>query len=236
MNYFSQQKTQRIHKDQGGFLLIEMLVAVFIFSIVMFISLGAVLTLIDANRKNQSTKSVINNLTLVVNSIAKNLAISSKYYCGDAAISYPGGPNDLTAFTGVEADCPAETPSNSITFLSTEDRNGNGEPDVVRYRFEVVDEETMVGRISKSVDSKVDFVPVTAPEVKISNLQFYISNTDPLIIYPDTSKEYVQSPSLQPNVVILIEGYAGRDEDTGTRFHIQTSVSQRSLNVIYVEN
>src|SRR5690349_7501493 len=117
--------TQKPIHNKKGFLLIEMLVAIFVFSIVMFMSIGAVLTLVDANKKNQSTKSIINNMTLVINGIAKSLVISDKFYCGDAPGSYPG--NDPADFTGEFADCPnTETPSNSITFRSSEDRNNDG--------------------------------------------------------------------------------------------------------------
>lgn len=51
-----------IATGQKGFTLVEMIVAIFVFSVVMVISTGALVSIIGANRKAQSVKSVMNNV------------------------------------------------------------------------------------------------------------------------------------------------------------------------------
>lgn len=204
---------------QKGFMLIEILVAVFIFTIVMIVSLTAVLALLDANRKNQSIKSVVNNLNLVITGVAKSMAVSKYFYCGEAPSGYASGYN------GEDADCP-DDPNSAITFTFNEDKNNNNSLDVIRYKFQN-------NQIVRSIDSTnpADYVPVTAPEVKITGMDFYVFNTVPLEI--DLNTGSATGDESQPRVVMVINGYAGEKENIKTKFNIQTTVSQRDLDVVY---
>ncbi len=229
------------NSNRSGFLLVEMLVAVFLFTIVMLVSLTAVLALVDANKKNQNIKSVVNNLTLVVNGIVKNIAVSTKYYCGAVsqntylAGDYTPDDSDCTAFvdSGGNIQDPAQS---EIAFTFNEDTNNDGELDVFRYKFvtteQGVDEDggaIDVGRIYRSVDSDApeDFLPVTAPEVKITSVRFYVYDTEPLNFITGTP-----SDTKQPRVVMIVVGYAGQKDSTRSRFHVQTTISQRTLDTI----
>ncbi len=55
-----------IHSSQRGFTLIEMIVAVAVFSIVMVVGAGALLSIVDANRRGQAQQTVINNLNFAI--------------------------------------------------------------------------------------------------------------------------------------------------------------------------
>jgi prepilin-type N-terminal cleavage/methylation domain-containing protein len=66
----------------NGFSIVEMLVAVAIFSIVMLIAVGALLTMIDANRKAQALNSVMNNLNLAIESMSREIRVGTNYNCG----------------------------------------------------------------------------------------------------------------------------------------------------------
>lgn len=222
-----------------GFLLIEMLVAVGIFTVVMLISITAVLSILDVNKKNQSMKSVINNLNLAINGIAKNLTVSKGYYCGIATDPYPHGasPND---YIGDNADCPTlngvnSEPGDAITMTSNKDEDGDGLPDIIRYRLHV--DQDGLGRIERSIndDSEDSFVAVTSPEVDVESLKFYVFNTSPLMINKLNGEADPDSETVQPRVVMVVRGYAGVKEITRTQFNIQTTVSQRALDVVYTD-
>ncbi len=215
--------------NKKGFLLIEMLVAVFIFTIVMLLSITAVLAILDANRKNQSMKSVINNLNLVVNSMAKNIAVSKFYYCDDdPGLNYP------TGYDG--GDCPHEEglppePGETITFYFQDPKEG-GLPHVIKYSIgEYTDSggQKIAGNVTRSIDDDAP-VPITSPDVNITSLQFYIFGTEPLRV---DAGGVADGDTVQPRVVMVVRGYAGIKENTRTQFNIQTSVSQRGLDVIY---
>ncbi|MFM2357890.1 MAG: hypothetical protein RJA61_627 [Candidatus Parcubacteria bacterium] len=67
-------------KQQGqGFTLIELMVAVSIFSIIMVMSMGAVFSIVEANRKSRSLKSAMNNLNLVVETISRNVKFGTNW-------------------------------------------------------------------------------------------------------------------------------------------------------------
>ncbi len=76
MTYDSGLRTQR------GFTLVEMIVAIFIFSVVMIIATGALVNILDANRKAQTEKSVINNLNFALDSMTRAIRVGTDYNCG----------------------------------------------------------------------------------------------------------------------------------------------------------
>ncbi len=60
-------------KSQKGFTLIEMMVSVSIFAIVVMISMGAIFTVVDSNKKAQSLKSVMNNLNFALETMTRTI-------------------------------------------------------------------------------------------------------------------------------------------------------------------
>lgn len=73
MNFFSNSKKIISKKSEAGFTLIEMIVSVGLFSIVMVIMLGAVLTIVDVNRKSQTLTTVMNNLNFALESMTRTI-------------------------------------------------------------------------------------------------------------------------------------------------------------------
>ncbi len=65
--------------SRAGFTLIELMVASSIFIIVMVISIGAVLSVVDANRKAQSLNDVMTNLNFAIESMTRDLREGSNY-------------------------------------------------------------------------------------------------------------------------------------------------------------
>jgi len=58
---------------RSGFTLIEMLVAIALFSVVVTVALGTIVTIIDSNRKAQSLTLVINDLNFALESITRTV-------------------------------------------------------------------------------------------------------------------------------------------------------------------
>ncbi|KKR45378.1 MAG: hypothetical protein UT80_C0037G0001, partial [Parcubacteria group bacterium GW2011_GWC1_40_13] len=100
-------------------------------------------------------------------------------------------------------------------FDSYKDLNGDGnmDNDTVIYKYN--DTEKSIERcenisgVTCSLSS--NFTRLTAPEVKITDMKFYIDS------------------SSQPRVLITISGEAGTKERIKTNFNLQTTVSQRSF-------
>ena len=196
---------------KGGFTLIEMIVAIALFSVVMVVAVGALLSLTGANKKAQALQSVMNNLNISIDSIVRNVRMGSKYYCGVGS-----GTNDCsTGGTAITFDCNPRTPSCAAT---------GG-----RWGYEIVCPQGFSGNgtcpsggyIARSTNGGTSWSRITAPEVTISSMKFYVVGTT-----PGTTGDTVQ-----PKVIVVVKGEAGGVGKTNTKFHIQATAVQRELDL-----
>lgn len=183
-----------------GFTLVEMMVSVAIFSIVMTISLGALLAMSESDRKAQTLKSVINNLNFSLDSMSRSIRTGAAYHCDAAQVP-------LTAVR----DC-AGTPASSFAY-----QPASGGTFV--YRLETANPvlcgqpPTKVGCIVRSTDGGSTYSPLTSSEVFINALDFYVTGAE--------------AASVQPKVTILISGVVNVSGTQTSPFNLQTSVTQR---------
>jgi prepilin-type N-terminal cleavage/methylation domain-containing protein len=194
---------QRKKTHTAGFTLVEMIVAVALFAVVMLVSVSTLLALVNANRKAQALQSVINNLNIALDGLVRSARMGSVYHgaggagdCGDTNYSIPH-------------DCA----SGGSIFSFEPYGNTTSDPSWV-YVF---DSETRT--IKKSTNgTTIDAVPITAPEVTIDDMKFYVVGT-------------TRGDEIQPKVVIIIKGSAGTANSVRTTFHIQATAVQRSLDI-----
>ena len=66
-------KAQNNTNNESGFTLIEMLVSIALFSIVIVVVMGSILTIVDVNRKSQSLTVVMNDLNFVLESVTRTI-------------------------------------------------------------------------------------------------------------------------------------------------------------------
>lgn len=191
-------------KTIKGFTLIEMMVSVTIFAIVMMIGVGALLSLVEANRRAQAINSVMNNLNAALESMARSIRVGTTYYCqvsstppSPVTLSQPQGCSDgkLLAFESATGD-------------TTDDA------DQVVYRLNGA-------QLERSLDSGGTWVALTAPEVSIDSFSFFVVGADSLSGSGDT---------IQPRVLMRIRGSAPVPGGT-TEFNVQASVAQRLLDI-----
>lgn len=180
---------------QKGFTLIEMIVSVGIFSVVMLVGITALLSVIDLNKKNQSLKVAVNNINLAMENMSRDIRTGTDYHCGTTGdITLPldcSSGEDLMAFEGVSGD--------DSTFA-----------DQIVYRLNN-------GNIQRSSNGGEDFLNITASDINITNLMFYVQGAE----FGD---------GLQPRVVIIVSGSAGSG-GAAFDFNLQTTVSQRNLDL-----
>jgi prepilin-type N-terminal cleavage/methylation domain-containing protein len=175
---------------QKGFTLIEIMTAVTIFAIVMTISMGSIIGVFDTNRKSEALRSVMDNLNLSIESMSREMRFGTNYNCGlSAPITYP-------------QNCSSG--GSTVAFRAVDGRT-------ITYR-------KSGSSIEKSIDGGATYTPVTAPEIAISDLTFYVLGTGS------------QTPEQQPRVLIKIKGTAGVKDIDRTDFTVQTLVSQRILD------
>ncbi|MBI2109179.1 MAG: prepilin-type N-terminal cleavage/methylation domain-containing protein [Parcubacteria group bacterium] len=176
-----------IHVRRRGFTLIEMIVAVSVFVVVMVSGIGALVSMIDANRKAQSLRIVMDNLNFALENITRNMRVGVDYHCGAVG--------DLN----VPRDCPVDGDS-FIAFT-----NSSGDRIIFRLNS---------GRIEKSEDLGASFLGITAPEITVEELRFFVQGSE-------------AGDGLQPEVLVIVRGVAGATPETSTTFSLQTIASQR---------
>ena len=181
-----------------GFTLIEMIVAVGIFTILMFIIVSALISMSNASRKARASRIAMDNLAAAMESISRTVRISTTYHCGC------GGAYD-TALA-----CPYPT---GATCLAVEPQNGDphSSGDQVVYRLSGAS-------IERSTDGGSTYLPLTAPELRINRLQFYVDG--------------VVAGTNQPRMIMVVGGTAGTQGKTSTTFNLQTMVSERTPNIV----
>ncbi|MBP9669258.1 MAG: type II secretion system protein [Candidatus Pacebacteria bacterium] len=141
--------------NKRGFSLVEMMVSVALFAVVMLVSTGALLALIDATRKAQALQSVMGNLNTALDGMVRSLRMGSSYMCGGVGI----GTN------------PCESGSTYMSFTPF-----GADPDSLGSRW-VYSYDAVNGRILKSEDGGTNYFSLTAPEVHIDSFSFYVIGT-----------------------------------------------------------
>jgi prepilin-type N-terminal cleavage/methylation domain-containing protein len=172
-----------------GFTLVELMTSLAVFMVIMTIAMGSVLGIFSANRKAQAESAMMNNLNLAMESMAREMRFGQNYHCGTGT------------YTTAQS-CPSG--DTVVSFLSSDGRQ-------MVYRLSG-------SAIERSSDGGANFVGLTAPEIVIENLKFYVLGATPT---PDGT---------QPKVVITLKGYSGERDTERTDFSLQTVVSQRLLD------
>ncbi len=200
--------------EKRGFTLIELLVAIGLFSTVMAMSAGIILSIVGGNKKAQQINAVTNNLNFALESLVRDLKTGYDYYCTDTL--------NQVKVRGIDATgrgCVAGA-HDTIQFVSTI----TGNERVVSYRY--VPDATQGGYLAKRFCSILNnavqdcsaYTRVTSPDIDLREVAFYV-------------KAPKDGDDDQPGVLIVIRGTSRLERNAATDFHIQTYVSQRLLNI-----
>lgn len=75
----------------SGFTLIEMMISAGLFTIIILIGIGAVLTVTSVHKKNQKLRSVVDTISFAMEDMARNARLGSMYNCGGMGDCPPWG-------------------------------------------------------------------------------------------------------------------------------------------------
>lgn len=210
--------------DSKGFTLLETLVSVSVFTIVITIGLSSLLNANLLDRKSKDLRSIIDNLSFIMEDISRNIRVGTHYNCYD---SY--NPWDNNAFIPGVGVSGIETPRSclgavggGVEAIAFEPSDGiAGDPlDQWVYKLEN-------GNIYKSEDggNPTGFLELNKPgEVIINDFStFAVAGAEdpPPIGICNTS-----SDCQQPLIMIKISGYINY-KGTQTPFALQNTISQR---------
>lgn len=204
-----------------GFTLIEMMIAVALFTIVMVIGIGAVLNANLLHKKTQSVRAVIDNLGFVMEDIARNVRLGYDFTCEgvDAALYLPATGSTPPTLSGNLLTDPADCLVASNLYSSVSFTPTNIDPTVttVRRLAYVI---TPVGIFKNDIPDIASgvsgqFKLLTPPEVIIDSAQSGF-----LVLGSQKADE------VQPRVVIRLSGFVTY-KNQQTPFVLQTTISPR---------
>lgn len=182
----------------GGFTLVEMMVSVALFSVVLVVTLGTIMTIVDSNKKARSLMSVMNNLNFAVDSMTRSLKAGTEVTASPSLIN---------------GNCVS---TRQIDYANVTAAN----PFARRWVTYCLRETGDVGRITRKVGTDINQngteVDLTSPDVDIDYLTFTV---------------WGSALGSQPRILIKMEGTVKITEKIKSNFTIQTTVSQRQLNI-----
>lgn len=206
-------------KTKSGYTIIETMVAVSLFVVVIVFGMNTLLNANVVGRKSQDLRSIMDNLNFIMEDISRNARTGYDYECYSppvviAPVSSPG--ND-----------PKSCVAGSVIFFETSDGDNTDRTDQWVYKIEETANGSGEYNIFKSVEGGEDgtFVQLNPPEVTLTVLfGFSVLGAERPAINPLNDDR--QQPLLTIRLVGEIEY-----KDTITPFSLQTSVSQRLIDV-----
>ena len=211
---------------QSGFTLIEMIVSLALFSIVVTISVGALLVLIASNERFQEEQSVMTNLSFALDSMAREIRTGVNYYCDSQTTSGGGTSGQLIFNDGANLSFdPTQDCSNGNNL----NRQFHGMSFVEGGQSITGTADTRIAYFYDSGEGKIyrrvsgqDAQSIVSSGIYIANAEFFVTGSEP---WQNGVGEIDQS-----TVTILIE--ARETDSTGEKtYNIQTTIVQRTLDI-----
>lgn len=216
-------------RTQLGFTLVEMIVALAVFSVVITIAVGALLSLIASNEQLQNEQSVMTNLSFALDSMAREIRTGTNYFC-DSRPNYladhSGGIDNMFDNTDMDSEigdnvrnCSVGRVSGQIQGVSFIEGGNSvtGSADRIVYFFD----ETK-GKIFRRISGQTA-QSITSSGIYIEDMEFYVTGSTPLSATSGFTKD-------QASVTMYIKA-RDKEDSTGKFYEIQTTITQRALDI-----
>lgn len=178
-----------LYHHQRGYTLLEMIVAVGLFSIIMLLATGAYFNLIKIDREARAVNDVVSNLSFAVDSLGREIRTGTGYKCNN------------------EENDPNCTDSAGTSFGYTDSVGRE-----VSYWL------SSSNQIIATIDGEDS--PLTDPRIHIDTLSFYVRGVNE-----------GTTDNVQPQTLVAIEGSITTSPEKTVTFSIQTSATQRLLEL-----
>jgi prepilin-type N-terminal cleavage/methylation domain-containing protein len=146
------------NKNKDGYTLIETMIAISLFLVIVIAGMGALLNANLLHNKSKDMRSIMDNLSFVMDDMSRNLRTGYNYYCisGGSAETLLGA-NTLTPLSGQNCWGIAFEPS--------------GPSSAPQWAYEIISTNTII----KSTDGGATWVQLTPSEVAINTASSYFS-------------------------------------------------------------
>lgn len=206
-----------------GFTLIEIIVALMIFSVVSVVALAALIRIVDANKKAQTIQDAVVNMSFTIESMTRELRTGSAYYCVTLGPGTDLNVNSISGQNVGQCNGVSGTSGNGVGFAFLTNRMGtNAGGCRLMNAYEVVPDPSSAGTfilkkaMQTACNQNLSFTPIIdTAAMSISNYYLKINDPDP-------------SSNNDPTLFFLkLDGSAGNREAVKTYFTLQTAASPR---------
>ncbi len=197
-----------MHNKNSAFTLVELLVALALFSVVALISIGALLSVVDANARAQASQSVMNNLNIAIDGMMRSVRMGQNFRCGS---TLPGSPQDCA------------NPEESISFLD-KDKN---------WRAYFLQNGRIFRRACESGSSNCSVLPITAPSIEVTRFDIYVAGAQRTLIddrdtLQPTAVFIIEGLAGSENLASTLFSKKKKNQ---IKFRLQTVATQRLLDI-----
>ena len=195
---------KNIIKKESGYTLIETMIAVSLFIIIVMVGMGALLNANLLHQKSQNMRSLLDNMSFVVEDMGRNLRTGYGYHCISSGIA--------------ESSLGSNTPlSGQNCWGIAFEPSGGGN----QWAYEIVTQGNS-SFVVRSIDNGATWVQMTPNEAIIDTTASYFSI---LGAEPPSAGD-----NQQPLTTIHLVGRITY-KNVVTPFSLQTSVSQRQIDI-----
>lgn len=206
-----------------GFTLVEIIIALMIFSIVAVVALAALVRILDANKKAQTIQDSVVSMSFTMESMTRELRTGSTYYC---VVVQPNTDLSIKNLTLTQtAGCNGLNGNNGVgvgfAFYSSKTANGNGQS-----VCQLINAYEIVPNMTNGVfNGTYSFKKAMQTACNQSSLSFIpVIDTNSLSI----TNYFVQMNNTSyPLLFVKLDGISGNRENSKTYFSIQTAASPR---------
>lgn len=200
---------------QSGFTLVELMVSLSLFVVVVLALVSSLYSVNNASRKVTAMKSVLDNLNFALESMSRTIRTGSSVVCGGVLNGSYNPSGDPAGTYNCSIATATQTPGARLLVAST-----LGSDQLVEYQWAISPTTGTTGEIEKRVQDQNgiwgSWVALTAPEIDVQKLSFYVDGAD-------------AGDGKQPSVIMFVQGVAtAAGEGNVAPFSIQTYVSQRA--------
>ncbi|MCX6757403.1 MAG: prepilin-type N-terminal cleavage/methylation domain-containing protein [Candidatus Nomurabacteria bacterium] len=215
-NFFIKKNKKNYISKKGGFTIVETMIAVALFTIIMIIGIGALLNASNYHKKSQKFRSIMDNLSFVMEDMSRSLRTGSNYHCGidSITLAVPDcGDNGPLGTTLAFQDATLKW--QYYAFTATSDNRYN---DIIRsFQSETLADLSLMGTVT-----------LNPAEVKLdSNSGFIVRGA-----------ELGSADNIQPYIIIRLSGVIFTNSSGNNDpipFSLETSVSQRLIDVDQID-
>lgn len=195
----------------AGYTILETMIAVSVFIIVITMGLSALLNANSLHRSSQNMRSIIDNLSFIMDDMSRNIRTGYTYKC------FRKG-TDLTLSSSAISSSPTTRSCSdgwALAFESTAGLTTNNSDQWVYY----IDNN---GKIWRSTESSANAIQLTSNEINIDTTKsgFSVLGAEP----------FGSGNSQQPIVIIRLVGTITY-KNINTPFSVQTTISQRLMDL-----